>query len=35
MNAGGGIMFLGEHAGVRGDFRYFRSLTDTHVTFRF
>jgi hypothetical protein len=29
MNAGGGIMFLGEHAGVRGDFRYSRSLTDT------
>jgi hypothetical protein len=29
MNAGGGIMFLGEHAGIRGDFRYFRSVTDT------
>jgi len=29
MNLGGGLMFMGEHAGVRGDFRYFRSLTDT------
>jgi len=29
MNVGGGVMFLGEHAGVRGDIRYFRSVTDS------
>jgi hypothetical protein len=27
-NIGGGVMFLGEHAGVRGDIRYFRSIGD-------
>jgi hypothetical protein len=28
MNIGGGLMVMGEHAGIRGDIRYFRSVTD-------
>jgi len=32
MNVGGGLMVMGEHAGIRGDIRYFRSVTDNQGT---
>jgi hypothetical protein len=32
MNVGGGVMVMGEHAGVRGDIRYFRSVTDSNAS---
>jgi len=30
MNIGGGVMVMGAHAGIRGDIRYFRSVTDSN-----